>query len=178
MPEKWRFLTKKKNHCMLKDIMRAARFLILSLLLMLPAATSAAESRYTDNYDGTIKDNLSELVWIKDPDHTPGLAGAMVWNKAKHSCKDLVFGGYGPNVWYLPNIKELQGLVEESSGSPRIDTFHFSCTGEPYWSSTDDTGNGTRAWVVHFGSGELLSYPKLSLMNPIALRARCVRRSQ
>jgi hypothetical protein len=146
--------------------------------VFLTAQECFPESRYIDNKDGTVKDTLTDLIWIKDPDRVPGFGTGLVWVKARNCCNELTYGGVGPAVWYLPNIKELQTLVEDVNRTPRFDPASFYGYPEPYWSSTDDTGSGTRAWVVNFANGDLMSYPKLSLLNPVFLRARCVRKSQ
>jgi hypothetical protein len=161
------------------------RFLFLLLAItgpvafcfLLSANECLAETRYIDNGDGTIKDTLTDLTWIKDPEKVPGLGGGMVWVKARRCCNELAYAGSGPGTWYLPNIKELQTLVEDVNRTPRFDPAFFFGYAEPYWSSTDDTGNGTRAWVVNFVNGDLMSCQKLSLINPVFLRARCVRKN-
>ncbi len=137
----------------------------------------ACESRFIENPDGTVKDTLTDLVWIKDPEKVPTLAGAMLWMKARACCQNLSYGGAGAGAWYLPNIKELQSLLEEGTRSPRIDSNYFDCYPAAYWSATDDTGSGPRVWTLNFANGELSSQPKLSLLNPVYLRVRCVRRA-
>ncbi|MEI8345620.1 MAG: hypothetical protein WCG06_06070, partial [Candidatus Omnitrophota bacterium] len=53
----------------------------------------AIEARYVDNRDGTVTDQLTELVWIKDPEKVPTTMGPMVWIKARNCCQDLVYAG-------------------------------------------------------------------------------------
>lgn len=153
---------------------------IAALLVVLWAASTAAAfaadgGRFEDLGDGTVRDRLSGLVWIKDPDRVPGLQGYMIWLQAKNGCEELQYGGRGPGVWRLPNINDLENLQDENFKNPRLDTRHFVAYSEPYWSSTDYSGSGPRAWTVHFGTGELGSSSKLSLTSPVRHRARCCR---
>jgi hypothetical protein len=62
---------------------------------------------YTDNGDGTITDNLTQLVWQKVPNTT-----AFTWEQAIAYAEGLTIGG--ATDWRLPNIKELQSLNNES----------------------------------------------------------------
>jgi hypothetical protein len=146
-------------------------------ILFFPQTLSAAESRYVNRNDGTVEDPLTELIWIKDPEQILSTAGPMIWLKANKCCRELVYADSGPGTWSLPNIKELQTLVEESNRSPRIDTAFFNAIPSSYWSSTDDTGGGMRVWAIQFSNGDLQSLQKMSLLTPVYARVRCVRRA-
>jgi len=146
-------------------------------LFFLSVGTSTdayALDRFQDNRDGTVRDNATDLVWIKDPTKVPALKNGLHWVQAVDACRNLSYAGFGPTNWRLPSIKELQTLVSENRGSPRIDRM-FKAINAPYWSSTTYVGQGARAWTVDFKNGELGSYPKLSLLKPSKLFARCVR---
>jgi hypothetical protein len=63
----------------------------------------------TDNGDGTVTDSSTGLMWQQDE---PGKKG---WNDALVYCNNLVFpstGGYSD--WRLPNVKELEWLMDET----------------------------------------------------------------
>lgn len=149
--------------------------LVAVILSFVPSMAFCDDSRFKDKGDGTVKDTVTNLVWIKHPDNSPAIRGIMFWITAKKACDNLEFAGHGPHEWRLPNVKELQTLIDENDHSPRINNVVFSAFGEAYWSSTDDSGNSPRAWIVNFANGELGSYPKLSLVKPVPARARCVR---
>jgi hypothetical protein len=160
-----------------KPIKFIIKFWILLIgTLFLSSELLAAEVRFIDNADGTIKDTMTDLIWIKNSEKIPAATGPMIWVKAKRCCDELIYAGSGPNTWRLPNIKELQTLIDDSSRSPRIDTTYFDVISTAYWSNTDDTGSGMRAWTVNFLNGDLLSLQKLSLLSPVHARVRCVRR--
>ena len=135
----------------------------------------AANPRFVDNLDGTITDNCTNLMWQQDTADTSG-DGAMTpsecndgagqpndvcctsvtftldvvgddipWSEALDYCENLSFANH--NDWRLPNIQELQSIVDYSRQDPAIDTTLFSAASpsppglEPacrpyYWSST------------------------------------------
>lgn len=57
---------------------------------------------YTDNGDGTITDNVTGLMWQKDPGEK------MTWEEAAAMVKDFELAGY--KDWRLPTIKELYSV--------------------------------------------------------------------
>jgi len=98
---------------------------------------------FSDNNDETIRDNATGLTWQKNDSQS-----AMDWDAAISYCETGVTGGYSD--WRLPNVKELQSLVDysrspDTSNSAAIeDLFNStSFTNEAgqtdwgyYWSST------------------------------------------
>ncbi len=125
--------------------------------------TTAPRERYTIAADGTVFDTMTQLTWQRALDST-----ARGWSDAKSYCAGLVLAGAG---WRLPNMKELQTLIDESATSPAIDGSAFPDTpGEAFWTSSPLVGGPTEAWFVNFYSG--VSYTNV-LDN--GYRARCVR---
>ncbi len=55
------------------------------------------------------------------------------WADAKQYCEDLVLGGY--DDWRLPNIDELETIIDYSRFDPAIDPV-FNCRSGNYWSSS------------------------------------------
>jgi len=100
-------------------------------------------NHYTDNSDGTITDNLTQLVWQKVPNANP-----LTWEQAITYAEGLTLAG--ASDWRLPNIKELQSLNDESVTNPSVNSNYFSAIGvKNYWSSTTllpNPNNLTSAW--------------------------------
>ena len=100
-------------------------------------------NHYTDNGDGTITDNLTQLVWQKVPN-----TNALTWEQAIAYAEGLTLAG--ASDWRLPNVKELQSLNDESVTNPSVNTTYFSAIGvKYYWSSTTllpNPNNLTSAW--------------------------------
>ncbi len=128
---------------------------------------------YTDNSDGTITDNKTGLMWEKldKSGSAHDVSNTFTWATA-FSSKIVAlnttpcFAGYCD--WRLPNVKELESLVDYGRQNPAIDpSFNAncvpgcvvatcSCTSSPnfmYWSSTTFVGDPSSAWLVDFYNG-------------------------
>ena len=91
-----------------------------------------SEGRFADNGDGVI-----------DP------FDSQRWQDALQYCENLNFAGH--DDWRLPNVRELQSIVDYGRG-PAIDPV-FGVFYGPYWSSTSYEGNPANPWCVWFNSG-------------------------
>ena len=136
--------------------------------------TSYAINDFEDNGDGTVTDHATGLMWAQD-DSGKGL----IWEAALAFAVDANTANYlGYSDWRLPNIKELQSIVDytrsPSAGNaadlgPAIDTAFFNITElvsgttnyDPdygyFWSSTSayfgtNSPDYYYAWYVAFGS--------------------------
>jgi hypothetical protein len=111
-------------------------------------------NNFVDNGDGTISDLTTGLMWMKDD-----YGESIMWEEALAYCENLKYTGY--NDWKLPNVKELQSIVDYSGAYPAVDPKYFNSTKEEnknyytwLWTSTSsnegDGGDG-KAWYVAFG---------------------------
>jgi len=118
---------------------------------------------FHDNADGTITDRATGLMWSK-ADSGKG----MNWQETLAWVQKMNVGKYlGHDDWRLPNVKELQSIVDytrspDTTHSPAIDPV-FNCTALTneggnvdypcYWSSTTHAGfrGGEAAMYVAFG---------------------------
>lgn len=118
---------------------------------------------FKDNGDGTISDRATGLTWAKEDSGKPmNWEQALAWVQKANTAKHL-----GHDDWRLPDVKELQSLVDysrspDTSHSPTIDPV-FRCSpitdeaGKPdypfYWSGTTHIGHlgGAAAMYVCFG---------------------------
>jgi len=115
--------------------------------------------RFSDNEDGTFTDNLTGLVWLKDVSCYP----RSTWQQALETVKTLESGacsltdGSRRGDWRLPNVKELQSLVDFSNYNYSIDeSAPFKPGGQQVWSSTTVQSAPEHAWYVSFGDGATL----------------------
>ena len=124
--------------------------------------------RYTDNNNGTITDNLTGLMWLKNancPNIDRGWAQALAdvanlntnGTMNGNNCGDTSNGGSHQTDWRLPNIRELFSLARFASSEPLLsDTFTGFQEGQEcggcstYWSSTANDWVPNVAWVVDF----------------------------
>ena len=97
-------------------------------------------NHFTDNNDGTIKDNLTQLVWQKIPN-----TAALTWEQALAYAEGLTIGT--SSDWRLPNIKEFQSINNELATNPSVFAPYFSNVGvHNYWSSTTLPNQTLSAW--------------------------------
>ena len=97
-------------------------------------------NHFTDNGDGTITDNLTQLVWQKIPN-----ANIFTWEQALSYAEGLTIGTNSD--WRLPNIKELQSINNEFATNPSVFAPYFSSVGvHNYWSSTTLPNQNLSAW--------------------------------
>jgi hypothetical protein len=125
--------------------------------------TSIPDSRFTDNRDGTVTDNLTRLVWLKNTN----CFGIQDWQSAVLAAQRLKGGDCGPNPdlvlsdgssagdWRLPTMKELCTLIDYSKRDPALPNGHFFSNVPPgyHWSATTLDHHSELAWIVYFESG-------------------------
>jgi hypothetical protein len=109
---------------------------------------------FVDNGNGTVSDLATGLMWMQ---HDSGKA--LDWKSALAYAENLEFAGY--DDWKLPNIKELQSIVDYSEDYPAINKYFFETTDKNayFWSSTSayDSKESPEkmknywAWYVAFG---------------------------
>jgi hypothetical protein len=103
-------------------------------------------SRFTDNENGTVTDNLTGLIWLKNAT----CFGAVNWDTALALSNTLeasamacgLTDGSKAGDWRLPNIRELSSLVDASAYSPALTAaypFLNVLTDKSYQSSTTDS---------------------------------------
>jgi hypothetical protein len=77
----------------------------------------------------TVTDTRTGLVWQQ------GEPGLMTWGSALAYCESLDLGG--STAWRLPNVKELESIVDDTRWNPAVDTALFpGVQAASYWSST------------------------------------------
>ena len=124
--------------------------------------------RFTDNLDGTITDNLTGLIWLKNAN----CFGQRTWDQAISDCNGLADGtcgltdGSSAGDWRFPNLKEILSLIDYDYYNPAIS--NTAGTGkwsedDPftnvqfgyYWSSSTGAGNTQYGWYMIMGSSYL-----------------------
>ena len=125
---------------------------------------------FTDNSDGTVTDNRTGLMWQKSEP-----SDWRTWQEALAYCENLTLAGYSD--WRLPNINELQSIVDYSKAIPAIDNAKFPDTRSAYyWSSTTNDSITGNALYVSFYSGSVPDNTAKNTNN--AFFARAVRGGQ
>lgn len=141
--------------------------------------------RFTDNGNGTVTDNLTRLVWLKDANcvdtvggierirrSTPKLAGAfsvLAYSAALTWVSGLASGvcglsdGSRSKDWRLPNRLEMQSLMDYSRSNPALPISHPFANVQPQgtWTSTVLSYNQTAS----VGDSSWYMYPESGVMN-------------
>jgi Protein of unknown function (DUF1566) len=123
--------------------------------------------RFSDKGDGTVKDNLTNLIWLKNVNYS-GTFLPVPWFQALMTANTLAAGFCGltdrsvAGDWRLPNVKELQSLIDFGHFVPALPAGRpFSGVQSAfYWSSTTVAGGPDGAWVVSLGDGATLAVAK------------------
>ena len=113
---------------------------------------------FIDNGDGTVLDNSTGLTWQQ------GENAVKNWSSALSYCEGLSLANH--DDWRLPNIKELESIVDDAHHNPAIDLNYFPdvSVSQPqafYWSSTtfDDGVNSDTAFFVYIVDGRVFQLP-------------------
>lgn len=124
-------------------------------------------NHYTDNGNGSITDNLTQLVWQKVP-----FADSLSWEQALSYADTLTLAA--SSDWRLPNIKELQSINDERRINPSLNNTFFSVSAPgKYWSSTTLPNQTTKAWYLNTQFG-ITTYDQKTVKHYIL----CVRGNQ
>ncbi len=115
--------------------------------------------RFTDNGDGTVTDNLTGLIWLKNGN----CFGMQLWNIALYDCNGLHSGvcgltdGSQAGDWRLPNRFELESLLDLQNIFPALPSGHPFVNVQPsfYWSSATSANYDASAWYVDVYYGDV-----------------------
>ena len=126
---------------------------ILLTFLVLSMLGSVAFADLVDNGDGTVTDTETGLMWQQIG------PGTMIWDAAISYCENLDLAGY--TDWRLPNVNELQSILNYEVYGPSIDAELVSAS-SAYWTSTVYSYDTEYAWAVDFNNGQILPAWRLS----------------
>ena len=125
---------------------------------------------YWDNDDGTVTDNRTQLIWLKNAN----CFGKMIWENAMQKAANLKSGQCGlsddshAGDWRLPTKKEWNVMVDRRYNNPAIpnaagtskweegDAFSGVQAGY-YWSSSAYVNSPTNASIVNLLNGTVNS---------------------
>jgi hypothetical protein len=117
---------------------------------------------FTIHGDGTLTHQTTDLMWMQCPlgqsgsDCATGSATYYTWEGVLEAAAASGFAGY--TDWRVPDINELQSIVEERCYNPSINEEVFPATpASSYWSSSPFAYSSSYAWYVNFYIGD--SFP-------------------
>ena len=121
------------------------------------------DTRFNDNQNGTVTDNLTGLIWLKNTK----CYGMMDWKSARQAAKRLKDGDCGSDPalilsdgsaagdWRLPTMNELTALIDYSRRNPALPPTQVFSDFPPgfYWSATLIDYHPQLAWIIYIESG-------------------------
>ena len=129
--------------------------------------------RFTDKGNGTVTDNLTKLIWLKNA----SAFGKRTWEQALSDANTLSSGSAGltdgskVGDWRLPNVNELQSLFDFAYYGPTLssasgksqwangDAF-LGVQSSAYWSSTTVPYGTSSAWFAALSQGAVGGFAK------------------
>lgn len=147
--------------------------------MALDGSYSSNPETYTDNGNGTVTDNKTQLIWQKNENPSSynwyqalGKQHPTYNPSSQDVCGSLIIGDYSD--WRLPSKRELMTIVNDAIPlpGPTINTAYFpNAFASLYWSSTKSISYPDNAWAVDFLVGAAVSGDK----DYEVLYVRCVR---
>jgi len=144
--------------------------------------STPSSSRYSDNGDGTVTDNRTGLIWMKNANCSEDW---MTWEEAMQWATNLAHGQCGlrdgsrAGMWRLPTIEEWKAMVDKKYKGPALS--NAAGTGQWkegdafsgvqsswYWSSTSRSMSS--AWGVVLSVGFVDSLVKTDAVDVWAVR--------
>ena len=122
----------------------------------------ASGAHFTDNGDGTITDSVTGLVWLKNA----SCFAPANWSGALSDANQLASGQCGLNdaskagQWRLPNLLELESLINVSASNPAVSGPFNAVALNLYWTSTAYWGGEegtTNAWAINLADGSYIN---------------------
>ena len=167
-------LWRRGKRCLLQPI---TLLLLLGCVQSAFATPTTPTGDFIDNQDGTVTHKTTGLTWMRctlgqtwTGLTCSGTAGTYTYRQAV-ALKPSFAGKSG---WRLPNISELQTIVERQRSKPAINQRIFPNTlNNWFWSSSPYVRNTYDAWFVDFHSGRVNLNPRY-----YSLPVRLVRASQ
>jgi hypothetical protein len=99
----------------------------------------------------TVIDRLTGLCWLR---HANLTGRQFAWEEALQAIAEYNRAFHGRSRWRLPNINELESLVDCSMHSPALPQGHpFIDIQEGYWSSTNSMFGPDWAWALYLTKG-------------------------
>ncbi len=128
---------------------------------------STPDREFVDHGDGTVTHRKTGLMWSKcllgqsgsDCSIGSSTRTRYTWKEALEAADTSTIAGYSD--WRLPNIKELESIVEDACYGPSINLSIFPNTpSSDVWSSSPRATHLQYAWVLYFYYGYDLGYAR------------------
>ena len=134
-----------------KRVLACACVLLAGIVLYTGQTVFAS---FDNNGNGTVSDSVTTLMWQQGDGQN---SSYRTWEDALDYCENLSLGGHSD--WRLPNVRELESIVDWDRYNPAINITYFpGCRSSYYWSGSIDAVNSGLAWHVDFYNGAVTGY--------------------
>ena len=131
------------------------------------------DSRFSINIDGTVVDNKTGLMWMRcslgqtwNGNGCSGVSANFSWVNAINAGETETFANH--NDWRVPNIKELNSILEDACYEPAINENIFPATPQSFfWSASPHAVDSNDQRWLDFVTGDI--YPP-SLIEFLSVR--------
>jgi len=135
--------------------------------------------RFTDNSNGTMTDNLTGLIWLKNLTCLSNVN--RTWSAALSTVNSLQSGQCGltdnsvAGQWRLPNKNEMESLMNSEHYNSGLWLLTQGFTSAPqggnWWTSSTHANVTSHAWIFSLADGEVWEYGnKNSGLGTVAVR--------
>lgn len=165
-----------KVHPAAQPLLRHGLALALSLALV-PVPPAQAQGRFSVTAGGhEVADTRTGLTWRRCAEGQT-FNGNTCSGTVLHFTHDAALAyARDQTGWRLPNVKELQTLLDKSQTAPSIDTSAFPGTPAVwFWTSTPVVADSSMSWVVLFRSGGGVYVNRRDSLTPDGSSVRLVR---
>lgn len=141
--------------------------LLLSAVCVVTNAPVQAQSRFSYSTDASeVTDSQTGLVWRRCSEGMTWSGGTCTGVATTFSHEAALAHAKTQTGWRLPNVKELESIVDMSRMKPAIDPTAFPATSSGwYWSSSPMVGDSRNAWVVGFDYGKVFGGARNGVIN-------------
>lgn len=141
------------------------------------AGVPSPEPRFTDNKNGTVTDNLTGLIWLKNAN----IFGEVMRDEAIEKARSIESGscdlsdGSKAGDWRLPNVNELESLLQfDNPSGPAVASPNpfTNLQVANYWSSTSVAAFPELGWYVAMAVGPPVFDLKINRMRMWPVRGK------
>jgi len=131
---------------------------------------SCLNADFTRTNSGIVTDNITSLQWQDNYNDNKHLIKQTHWSEAIDYCEGLILEG--KDDWRVPNIKELQSIIDNEEILFSINSIFKLNKAGFYWSSTTYQKDSlSHVWQVNFSNGSTIKGTKRDKISFV----RCVR---
>ena len=119
--------------------------------------------RFIMGTTGVVTDTLTGLIWLEHAN----CFDQRTWEQALTDTNTLNSGECGLNDgsvegdWRLPNVRELQSLIDYGQIGPALPDGHpFTVPADGHWTSTARADSTSDAWALDLYAGNVVGNPK------------------